>query len=235
MIAKIFLICSILPFIKAFSFNENDLAKLGQDRFCFFAYSTRTKVSTIQQIYPNAERVGVARLPYHRLDFNYYLEEVKGSIPTIVPDCGYEVWGAIYTIPINDLELVLSKGTMAGNQRVFGFVQKIIETYSNGNLIYLKCNAFQQIDLPEKFIYGLPFPKERRPSRGTLDRMIDAYTDAGLPKKYIQEISMIPTTDNNLGSLPHTPIVVAPDSLVVAPGSTVVAQNKDASKNDDDD
>ena len=47
-------------------------------------------------------------LQYHRLDFNNYDEAVGGSPPTIVPDCGYEVWGAFYTIPIQDLNYVLS-------------------------------------------------------------------------------------------------------------------------------
>lgn len=142
MINQFILICIILPVIHSLtvinhdndiSSNDEEAALLGPDKFCFFAYSTRAKVSTIQKIYPNAERVGIARLPvserlklnenregkifqkinkislqYHRLDFNYYLEEVKGSIPTVVPDCGYEVWGAIYTIPIQDLKTVLS-------------------------------------------------------------------------------------------------------------------------------
>lgn len=63
--------------------------------------------------------------------------------------------------------------------------------------------------------------------------MIDAYNDAGLPRKYIQEVSMIPTRDQNIletNLVPNSqqnPVVVAPNSIVVAPDSTVVTEDKD--------
>ena len=73
--------------------------------------------------------------------------------------------------------------------------QKVLQTNINGNIRNLICNAFQENILPEKVIYGLPIPKFRRPTRQTLDNMIEAYKDAGIPSEYIREVSQLPTKD----------------------------------------
>ncbi|XP_065218682.1 uncharacterized protein LOC135844408 [Planococcus citri] len=194
-----FVICAFSFFVKA---DNEDIPPVeviqdpwGADVFCLFTYSRWAKSSNINQMFPSAKRVGVARLPYHRLDFNYYSEEVKGSLPTTVPDCGYEVWGAIYYIPVQDYDLVATKGGRLNNKRIFQFVQNPVEAYLDGNIdtfVNLKCNSFQQLVLPEKSIYGLPLPENRRPSKLVLDGMLDAFIDAGLPEKYIEEVSWLP-------------------------------------------
>lgn len=80
--------------------------------------------------------------------------------------------------------------------------------YLNGNVINVKCNTFQQQDLPEKLIYGLPIPHDRRPSQQIVDMLVEAYTDGGLPSKYIDEIAMLPTTDQDIVETNLTPAPV---------------------------
>ncbi|XP_065219413.1 uncharacterized protein LOC135844937 [Planococcus citri] len=174
----------------------------GVDVFCLFSFSRFSKSSTFTKLVPNAKRIGVARLPHHRLDFNYYSKEAKGSLSTPLPDCGYEVWGAIYHIPIQDYDLVDKVGGIVNNERAFILVPKTIEAYIDGNTetyVNMKCVSFEQLYLPEKLIYGLPLPENRRPSKLVLDRMVDAFIDAGLPEKYIEEISQLPirSTDDS--------------------------------------
>ncbi|XP_065219062.1 uncharacterized protein LOC135844678 [Planococcus citri] len=221
---------------------DEQVEPLGTDNvFCLFTYGNWVMPATMQQDVPNAIYSGVARLPYHRLDFNYYSQDLQGSFPTIVPDCGYEVWGSIYLIPVTDLDTVLLKGGIVDGKKVFHFVQTVVEAYSNGNVINVKCNAFQQTSLPDKVIYGLPLPQDRRPSQQIIDMLVESYQDGGLPQKYIDEVSQIPTLEqgyietNQVQQPQQNPtvvvapdsVVVAPDSVVVAPDSVVVDQNQD--------
>ena len=81
------------------------------------------------------------------------------------------------------------------NTRVFNLVPNTLEAYFYGSTsaaVNLNCNSFQQIELPEKLIYGLPLPENRRPSKKILDAIVEAFVDAGLPQKYIEEVSKLP-------------------------------------------
>lgn len=65
----------------------------------YFAYTTRIDPSHMSHAAPGAEFQFIAHLPEWGLDFPISDGEWGGALPTVKPQTGSTVWGAVFSVP----------------------------------------------------------------------------------------------------------------------------------------
>lgn len=65
----------------------------------YFAYTTRIDPTRMADVAPGAEFQFIAHLPEWGLDFPVASDEWAGGLPTVRPETGSTVWGAVFSIP----------------------------------------------------------------------------------------------------------------------------------------
>lgn len=69
----------------------------------YFAYNARISPDQMSEAAPGAEFQFIAHLPEWGLDFPIAHEVWGGALPTVKPEPGSTVWGAVYEVPEIDL------------------------------------------------------------------------------------------------------------------------------------
>jgi hypothetical protein len=80
-----------------------DLAGPGvenwEEALLYFAYNVRIAPDRMAQASPGAEFQFIAHLPEWGLDFPIEGNGWEGRLPTVVPETGSTVWGAVFAVP----------------------------------------------------------------------------------------------------------------------------------------
>ena len=87
----------------------------------YFAYTARIAPGRMTEVAPGAQFEFIAHLPEWGLDFPIQTSEWAGSLPTVKPQTGSTVWGAVFSVPdkeFGDLDQI-----EAGESRVVGSVE----------------------------------------------------------------------------------------------------------------
>jgi gamma-glutamylcyclotransferase (GGCT)/AIG2-like uncharacterized protein YtfP len=70
----------------------------------YFAYTARIAPMQMAEVAPGAEFQFIAHLPQWGLDFPMSNRTWKGGLPTVKPEEGSTVWGAVFAVPDEDFE-----------------------------------------------------------------------------------------------------------------------------------
>ncbi|MDX1582226.1 MAG: gamma-glutamylcyclotransferase family protein [Thermoanaerobaculia bacterium] len=71
-----------------------------------FAYGSNLDSKQMRRRCPSARIVSSARLPGHRLAFTRYSTNWSGGVADVVPDPESEVWGLVWRIASNEIEIL---------------------------------------------------------------------------------------------------------------------------------
>lgn len=80
----------------------------GRQALLYFAYNARIAPDQMREAAPTAEFQFIAHLPEWGLEFPIANELWGGTLPTVKPESGSTVWGAVYEIPDVDLDTLNS-------------------------------------------------------------------------------------------------------------------------------
>lgn len=70
----------------------------------YFAYTARIAPDQMAEVAPSAEFQFIAHLPQWGLDFPMSNRTWKGGLPTVKPEEGSTVWGAVFSVPEEDFD-----------------------------------------------------------------------------------------------------------------------------------
>lgn len=79
---------------------------VGGTTLLYFAYNARISPDQMAAVAPGAEFRFIAHLPEWGLNFPISATGWDGGLPTIKPESGSTVWGAVYEIAESDLALI---------------------------------------------------------------------------------------------------------------------------------
>ncbi len=79
---------------------------LVNDTTLYFSYTALMSPYRIRDVAPGAEFAFIAHLPETRLIFPYELEAGAGALPSVRPEPGNTVWGAMFSVSDQDLEAI---------------------------------------------------------------------------------------------------------------------------------
>ena len=74
----------------------------------YFAYTANISPARLQELIPDAEFRFIAHLPETRLVFPVKDAEWDGGLPSVVPEAGNTVWGAVFELPSKELSALNS-------------------------------------------------------------------------------------------------------------------------------
>ena len=69
----------------------------------YFAYTTLIDPAHMEKVSPGATFEFVAHLPETKLTFPVRDTDWKGGLPSVLPEAGNTVWGAIFEIPKKEM------------------------------------------------------------------------------------------------------------------------------------
>jgi hypothetical protein len=94
---------------------------IWEEALLYFAYTARIAPDHMAEAAPSAEFQFIAHLPEWGLDFPILDRDWEGHLPTVVPETGSTVWGAVFAVP--DTELDDLHAVERGEQRVASTVE----------------------------------------------------------------------------------------------------------------
>lgn len=87
----------------------------------YFAYSAMINPRRISEVAPGAEFRFIAHLPETRLIFPYSNGQWEGTLPSVKPEPGNTVWGAIFEVPTKELAAIDAAEEKEGRSRSTAF------------------------------------------------------------------------------------------------------------------
>lgn len=87
----------------------------------YFAYSALIAPRRINEVAPSAEFKFIAHLPETKLIFPYENGSWDGGLPSVRPEPGNTVWGAVFEVPSKDLALIDAVEAAEGRVRSDAF------------------------------------------------------------------------------------------------------------------
>jgi gamma-glutamylcyclotransferase (GGCT)/AIG2-like uncharacterized protein YtfP len=79
---------------------------MSTETHLYFAYGSNLDLDQMRDRCPDSELVGMGALPAHRLDFTAYANRWQGGVADVVQDQAHTVWGLIYRLSSQDLQLL---------------------------------------------------------------------------------------------------------------------------------
>jgi len=142
----------------------------------YFAYGSNMNEAQIRARCTRPVAAGIARLPDHRVEFFGYSRVWDGSMETVVPAPGQEVWGVLYKLSYSDWDRLdaWQDVRMDGNGVYFHYPARVTGPSGDSPVVLLY----------KKDILGVP----RVPSREYLDHIVRGAVHHGLPAPYIDEL-----------------------------------------------
>ncbi|XP_031356012.1 gamma-glutamylcyclotransferase-like isoform X1 [Photinus pyralis] len=165
-------------------------------RCYYFAYGSNLLQTRMHVNVDSATRAGCGKLMNYRLDFFRYSKRWHGCSATIVPHNGYEVWGAIWEIDVqqlSSLDLYVSAIFQFQVSDTLHFSQEGVHQniYFRFNApIFLPdgstktCYVYQQVAEPSTHYKLTQFPADRQPSYVYKDVIVRGAAEAKLPEVY---------------------------------------------------
>ncbi len=92
----------------------------------YFAYTARIAPEKMAEVAPDAEFQFIAHLPEWGLEFPIEGNGWNGGLPTVIPATGHTVWGAVFSIP--DDQLAALDAAESAEQRVSSTVEAMDRT-----------------------------------------------------------------------------------------------------------
>merc|ERR1712210_350139 len=144
-------------------------------KFLYFAFGSNLLRERLHISNPSAVFKAVARLPAHRLEFNYFSKRWQGAAATVVEVDDEEVWGVLWELNLEHLATLDA--------------QEGVPTVYNRKAVTVETEAGEE----EAFTYFLvkPVEEDRRPSAVYLDVIVRGAKENGLPKEYIEKLKSI--------------------------------------------
>lgn len=87
--------------------RRKELAAVS-DTTLYFSYTALMSPYRLRDVAPGADFQFIAHLPETRLIFPYELEAGSGSLPSVRPEPGNTVWGAMFAVTDEDLDAISS-------------------------------------------------------------------------------------------------------------------------------
>ena len=132
----------------------------------YFAYGSNMDAEQMGHRCPGAERVGIAKLPEHRVLIN------TEGVGTVIPADGGSVFGLLWRLSEKDVAaLDAYEGVASGHYR-----REYVTVDAGGGQI-----------LALVYVAATVTPGKSRP--GYLDGVLKAARDIGLPEAYLSELS----------------------------------------------
>lgn len=91
------------------------------DNILYFAYTSMIAPGRISSIAPGASFRFIAHLPETRLIFTHQSVGWVGSLPSVRPEAGNTVWGAVFEVEDADLEAISSSELAEGRLVSYDF------------------------------------------------------------------------------------------------------------------
>merc|ERR1711990_1151446 len=144
-------------------------------KFLYFAFGSNLLRERLHISNPSAVFKAIARLPAHRLEFNYFSRRWQGAAATIVEADNEEVWGVLWELSIEHLTTLDA--------------QEGVPTVYNRKTVTVEVDGGEE----EAFTYFLvkPVEEDRRPSAVYLDVIVRGAKENGLPEEYIEKLQSI--------------------------------------------
>uniref|UniRef100_A0A2A4JV31 gamma-glutamylcyclotransferase n=1 Tax=Heliothis virescens TaxID=7102 RepID=A0A2A4JV31_HELVI len=169
-------------------YSDSNIVQSPNGTFFYFAYGSNLLTKRLHVQNPSAVFYSVAKLKDHRLDFNIQSELWQGAAATIVEDKGEDVWGAVWTIDIDQMHnLDEQEGVAEG----FYFAKNVTVTTVNGQTLVAR--TYEETQNPSKIENHTDLPLERRPSNTYLEVIALGAIESRLPAEYIGFIFSFPT------------------------------------------
>lgn len=87
----------------------------------YFAYTALIDPAVISDVAPGAEFAFIAHLPETKLVFPHVAGTWEGALPSIVPEPGNTVWGAMFRVSAADLKAITSHEATEGREETHDF------------------------------------------------------------------------------------------------------------------
>ena len=78
----------------------------GEALLLYFVYTARLAPGDLIEVAPSATFEFVAHLPESGLAFAIEGNGWKGGLPTVIPEPGSTVWGAVFSVPSREMKLI---------------------------------------------------------------------------------------------------------------------------------
>lgn len=171
--------------------------RLGEDKFLYFAYGSNLLARRLHLMNPTARRHGIGELKDYRLDFSTPSSKRWGGAPaTVVPEPGDSVWGAIWSLDIEDRDhLDEQESVHSGLYDVFNATVRT----PDGEVLH--CRSYLMRLVPTKLSPGESRSPERQPSLVYKKVIVTGARESGLPAEYIARIEAV-ADNGSAGSEP---------------------------------
>ncbi|KAF5272642.1 hypothetical protein FQR65_LT04884 [Abscondita terminalis] len=149
----------------------------------YFAYGSNLLKERLARSV-EASRQGIGKIKDYRLDFGYFSKRWNGSVATIVPDPGREVWVAIWHV-CGFEKLDEQEGVQQNvYERFVVDVERLDGGVVTGYTYMLTRN-------PEEYVPLDALPKNRQPSKAYLDVILSGAKQSELPEYYQEKLREI--------------------------------------------
>ncbi|XP_026278890.1 gamma-glutamylcyclotransferase-like isoform X1 [Frankliniella occidentalis] len=159
----------------------------GDGKFLYFAYGSNLLARRLHLMNPTAQRHGIGELRDYRLDFSTPASKRWGGAPaTVVPDPGESVWGAIWSLDIEDRDhLDEQESVGSGLYDVFNATVRV----AGGGV--LQCRCYLMREVPPRLAPGEARPAARQPSLVYKQVLLHGARESGLPAEYVERMQAV--------------------------------------------
>ncbi|KAF4531231.1 hypothetical protein B566_EDAN017948 [Ephemera danica] len=192
-----FLIRGMRALALLLQFGSHPFSTMASDAktFLYFAYGSNLLQQRLHINNPSAQRVTHAKLKGYRLEFAGFSRRWGGSVATIEPSEGGEMWGALYRLDKSNLaSLDRQEGVHSG---VYSVLNVTVTTEDDEPL---ECRTYKY-NHREPLSGGSysKLPESRRPSPLYLQTIQRGAEESGLPMDYRDLLNTIPSNDHDAG------------------------------------
>ncbi|XP_034236786.1 gamma-glutamylcyclotransferase-like isoform X2 [Thrips palmi] len=169
----------------------------GDVKFLYFAYGSNLLARRLHLMNPTARRHSIGELKGYRLDFSTPASKRWGGAPaTVVPDPEDSVWGAIWSLDIEDRDhLDEQESVHSGLYDVFN------ATVQTPDGEVLLCRSYLMRVVPPKLQPGEARPAHRQPSLVYKKVLTAGARESGLPADYTARLEAV-ADNGSAGSNP---------------------------------
>lgn len=163
---------------------------LPENQLCVFGVGAKTLKKQMLQDFPSAEKIDAAWLPGYRLDIVTYDETLGSPIFEPFPDCGYDIYGVVFSVNVN--EIAVYDETHLDYSADTVTVQLLSDQSTISCLVYYP-NMF-----PIKLGYGETFPWYKMPTFDYMRLSLEGMQEAGIPTDYIVDAASLSMANDDL-------------------------------------
>ncbi len=137
----------------------------------YFAYTAHISPKRLTELVPNAEFQFIAHLPETRMSFPIEDSTWEGGLPSVHPEEGSTVWGAVFSIAPADLDRLNEAEALEGRAPIETFKAVDREGHSHEIITHADARARNGGD--------------HAPSRAYMEMVVDGAKHWGLPTGWV--------------------------------------------------